>query len=306
MEVIDVQALVADGRGGVRVEEVRDPDVSLGQVLVRVRACSVNRGEAMGLSDASSGERVGWDFAGEVLEAPGEEWAVGERVCGLTRDGSWAQRIVVAADAVGRLPDAVADGAGAAFALAGLTARWALDRGGTLAGRVVLVSGASGGVGRLAVQLARRAGAEVVAVARPSHAVELERLGASHVVASPAECEQAHLVLESVGGPSLAAALELVAPDGVVVSFGSSSEQPSAVPPFWFGGHAAARLEGFVVFTEAARRPAGPALSELAELVARGELDPGVGEEVTWTQAPALVEALLARRLAGKGVLRVA
>ena len=90
--------------------------------------------------------------------------------------GAWAERVAVRTDALAALPDAVSFGQAATLPVAGLTALWALERGGLLLDKRVLVTGASGGVGHLACQLARQAGAQVVgAVRQESHAAIVAR-----------------------------------------------------------------------------------------------------------------------------------
>ena len=133
-------------------------------VTVRVTAISLNRGEVnRALSQSDAGARPGWDFAGVIEEAAadGSGPKPGTRVVGMLSTGAWAERIRAPSHAVAALPDAVTDAQAATLPVAGLTALHALRQGGLLLGRKVLVDGATGGVGHLAVQLAATAGAEV-------------------------------------------------------------------------------------------------------------------------------------------------
>src|SRR5207247_11243489 len=117
---------------------------------------------------AGAGWRRGWDL-GRVLEgaaADGTGPTAGERVLGFLREGACAQRVAVSKNALAELPEKVTFSQAATFPVAGLTALLALAKGGPLLGKRVLVTGATGGVGDFAVQLARLSGAHVTAGAR--------------------------------------------------------------------------------------------------------------------------------------------
>src|SRR6266568_1236297 len=191
----------------------------------------------------------------------------------------------------------------AALPLAGLTALRTLRLAGDLLGRRVLVTGANGGVGRIQIQLAAAAGAEVTAVARPQHEKELLALGASSVVADPAAAGGLYdLVADWVGGPSLAAGIGKAAPRGTVV-LGSSNTEKTPVSIYDFFGHEGARLVSYLSY--AYPEPPGPDLTTLAGLVAAGRLDPAVGLVNTWTHLRDALTALAERRISGKAVLTV-
>ena len=113
------------------------------------------------------------------------------------------------------------------------------------------------------------------------------------------------LVLESVGGASLAAGLARIAPGGTIVSFGNSSREPTTFEVSAFYGQASgAHLEAFLIFTDLARRGGGTRdLRTLAELVAQDRLDPQIAMVTSWKEAADAIEALLDHRLAGKAVL---
>jgi NADPH:quinone reductase-like Zn-dependent oxidoreductase len=307
-----VRALVTTGPSGpgLTLGEVAEPDPSSGEAVVTVTATSLNRGEVRHLADEESGTVLGWDVVGTVATPArdGSGPPAGVRVVGIVGEGGWAERVAVPTHALATIPDAVTDAAASVLPIAGLTAWRALELGGLLLGSRVLVTGAAGGVGRLAVQLARLAGAEVTAVVgRPERATGLRDLGAHDVVVGiEAASGPYDLILESVGGPSLRTASEVLAPEGVLVTYGRSSGEDGAIDPYWFGEHSGARIEGLLVFTEVDRRRLGTAqLERMLALMADGRLDAQVSRTGSWRDPMPLVQALLDREVDGKAVLLV-
>jgi NADPH:quinone reductase-like Zn-dependent oxidoreductase len=290
---------------GPAIAAVDDPQPGSGEALVAVRAFSVNRGELALLQARTDGWRPGQDIAGVVVEqaADGSGPAAGTRVAALAEQAGWAELAAVPADRLAPLPAAVSIEQAAALPLAGLTALRTLRLGGDLLGRRVLVTGASGGVGRMQVQLAFAAGAQVTAVARAQHEKELLALGVSSVVADPAAADGLyHLVADWVGGASLTACLGKAAPGGTVV-VGSGNAEKTPVNIYDFVGHEGARLVGYLSY--AYPGPPGPDLAMLAALAGAGRLDPGIGLALPWTRLPEALAALAERRLTGKAVLTV-
>jgi NADPH:quinone reductase len=308
-----VRALVAvpDAPGRIELLEVADPEPVPNQALVEVRAVSLNRGECVTLrQQTEDGWRPGWDVAGVVLRqsVDGTGPASGTRVLGWVNGGSWAERTAIRTDHMAELPEGLGFDVAATLPVAGLTALGTLARRGALLGTRVAITGAAGGVGRFAVQLAHRGGAHVTGiVGRPERAQGLAELGADHVVMElERQGEPFDLILESVGGASLAAAIDRLAPEGLVASIGNSSNETTSFDPRILYRKGAPRIEGFFVTWELLHRRIGSEeLSYLASLAATGGLESRIDLRVGWHDAVAAVDALLERRVAGKAVLTI-
>ena len=297
-----------DAPGRLVIRPVADPVPDCGEAIVRVRALSLNRGEVRRSGMAAAGWRPGWDLAGEVERAAtnGSGPRSGARVVGFLGEGAWAERVAVPTHALAELPAKVTFSQAATFPVAGLTALHALAKGGLLLGRRVLVTGATGGVGDFAVQLARLAGAHVTASARRAdQAPLLSQLGAHEVVVGediPASPKY-DLIVESVGGRTLGTALRALARAGVCVTLGVSAtaEVTFDAREFFVAGRAT--LYGLYIFTELAAEPASVGLRRLADLVASGQLAPHISLERPWAEIAQVAQDLIARRFPGKAVL---
>jgi NADPH:quinone reductase-like Zn-dependent oxidoreductase len=304
---MSVRALVVDpsASAAVRLGEVADPVPGPGQVLVEVSHASLNHGD---LNDARSGRVpvgavLGSDAAGVVVRAAadGTGPAVGTRVVALTT-GAFAERVAIDVGALAEVPKGVDPAKAVALPVAGVAALRSLRAAGLGPGKRVLVTGASGGVGRFAVQLAARAGAHVIAsVGSAARAEGLAEAGADEVLIG---LEGLHrpvdVVIDSVGGSQLVAAWELLAPGGSVQSVGWTSGEPAVFPPYATVGPAKS-LTSFVIEGDA-----GADLAVLTELAAEGSLTVEIGWQDSWDRFDEAAEALRGRRISGKAVLEVA
>jgi NADPH:quinone reductase len=302
-----MHAIVAtpEGRSWTERREVPPPAPAADEALIAVRAFAVNRGELVLVRRRGEGWQPGQDVAGEVVQAAadGSGPQAGERVAGLAEWQGWAEQAVVPVHRLAAIPDGLDFAVAAALPMAGTTAANLVRAGGALLGTRVLITGASGGVGHLAVQLAVLGGAHVTAVARGERADALRAYGASAVVADVAEAERPFdLVLESVGGATLDGALERVAAGGTVLIYGNSSREPAKLDFAAFAGREATIRSYFSARHEA---DAGRLLSMLLDLVAAGRLHVEIGFRDSWDALNEALDGLSERRFAGKAVLTV-
>jgi NADPH:quinone reductase len=219
--------------------------------------------------------------------------------------GGWAQRVAAPTHALAPLPDDVGPAEASTLGVAGLTALRLLRQAGSVAGRRVLLTGASGGVGHFVVELAAAQGALVTAVSSsPERGERLRALGAAEIVAEVEAAEGPfELVLESVGGPSLTAALQRTAPHGKLLWFGEAGREPATIG---FGTAASAvfaSIEPFIYWRTGASD--ADDLATLVRLVAAGHLHPEVGLVADWRETPEALAALRDRRVRGNAVLTV-
>lgn len=161
------------------------------------------------------------------------------------------------------------------------------------------------------MELARMAGARVVALVRREEHAGLVREAGAHEVAVGEDGAAAReygpydLILESVGGEVLGNALSMLAPEGTCVSFGISAapETTFDVRNFFYAG--GAKLYGFIIFHEVLAHPASEGLARLVRLVEEGSLTPRIEVVEDWTAFGAVADRLMRRGFTGKAVLRV-
>ncbi|HEY7137731.1 MAG TPA: NADP-dependent oxidoreductase [Acidimicrobiia bacterium] len=273
-----MRALRLHERGGadrIVVEDAPVPAPAIGDVLVQVDAASITPTELGWPStwvDRTGADRTpvipGHEVCGTVvaLGYGTSGFAPGDEVFGLTdwyRDGATAELVAVEARNLARKPARCTPIEAASLPLAALTAWQALfDHGGMARGDTVVVTGATGGVGVFALQLAAAAGARVVAVARPDRADAARELGATEIVTADGEgwardLGDVDLVVDFVGGAVL----------DTLIDGAGAKRAVSVVAPG----------DGIDFFVVEADRPT---LTELARRVEAASLRPVVGEVV--------------------------
>jgi NADPH:quinone reductase-like Zn-dependent oxidoreductase len=316
-----MQAVVVDPQSPDRVAfaAVEPPTLRATEALIRVKAISLNAGEVMyGLRRGEAGTRLGSDLAG-VVEQPAQEGpgpARGSRVVGLVPSGAWAEYVAVPVNALAELEPSVTFAQAAALPVAGLTALAAIDQGGSVIARPVLVTGASGGVGLMACQLASLAGASVAGQVRQSRSAALvHQAGAEHVVvaedvAPAAQLGPYQLIVEQLGGEALAQAMTQLVPGGTCVAIGGLAGHQVPIDLALMrgqggGGVGDACLRFFNLFREFQREPAATGLQRLVRLAGHGKLVPHLGAEADWREIGQVARALIGRQFPGKAVLHI-
>lgn len=325
-----MKALLSHAPGtGLQLDEVPDPAVGPGELLIAVRAVGVNYPDVLIIEDqyqfkpprpfAPGGELSG------VVEAVGpgvSGWAVGDRAIAVTGWGGMAERVAVAAARCIRMPEAMSFQDGAALLMTYGTAQHALaDRAGLKAGETLLVLGAAGGVGLAAVELGKAMGARVVAacsteakaaVARERGADETVVYGAGTVEAralagllKAASPKGADVVFDPVGGELAEPAIRSLAPLGrhLVIGFpGGIPKLPlnllllkeaSAIGVFW----------GAFVARDPGRHAAN--VAELFSMHAAGAIRPLISARYALADGADAIRALAERRATGKVVVTV-
>jgi NADPH:quinone reductase-like Zn-dependent oxidoreductase len=306
-----VQVTRFGGPEVLRMSELERPSPISTEVLVRVIAAGVNpvdcktrRGEGVARWVGPPPFVPGWDVAG-VVEAAGygvTRFRAGDRVYGMPRfpraAGAYSEYVTAPSRQFARAPESIGAGEAAALPLAALTVWQSLvETARLVAGQTVLVHGASGGVGHLAVQIAKARGAHVVATARREHHALLRELGADDVLDREARSTRhADAALDLAGGAETAALLDAVREGGVLlaVAEGASAELKAEA------ARRGIRVEEPLV------EPDGHALEEITELVDSARLRVIVAESFPLDEV-AVAHARLERGgVLGKLVLEVA
>jgi NADPH:quinone reductase-like Zn-dependent oxidoreductase len=308
------------------LESVTLPELESARVRVRVHAAAVNpldwhymRGEPriMRLESgigAPKDTRMGADFSGTVV-AVGRDvrrFKVGDEVFG-SRGGAFGEYVDVReAGGIALKPAGVSHEQAAALPVAGVTALQALrDKGGLRAGQKVLINGASGGVGTLAVQIAKALGAEITGVASARNEALVRSLGADQFVDYTREDftqgdARYDLVLDNVGNRSFLDVRKVMQDDGVIVIVGGPKEGQWLGPigamltTRAIGAFVSQRTEGLLAETRAED------LEYLAQLMSSGRLRSVIDRRYPLEQAAAAVEYVEGGRARGKVIVEVA
>ncbi len=310
-----IRAIVVDPEvpGRLAVKEVEAPQAGPSEALVQVEAISLNRGEMQLAMGAEAGWRPGWDLAGTVIKqaANGTGPKVGSRVVGMVSAGAWAEQVAVPADRLAGIPDNVTSAQAATLPIAGLTALRALEKGGSLLNKRVLITGSTGGVGVFVHQLARLSGAYVVGTVRHARNEALVReAGANEVIVgddlAPARAYGPyHLIIDMVGGKALESAIPLLATGGTCVILGASASPSTTID---FGSlirTGRTTLYVLNMYREFDPRPRSEDLAWLAQKVAEQQLRTPIEVEASWYEIGDVAQRLLQRQFTGKAVLHL-
>ncbi len=299
-----MRALVVDPGvdGRLRLGEAPEPEPRADQVLVSVQHLSLNYGDLRGAQARPAGFVPGWDASGIVLRAApsGAGPAEGTRVVTtMSTQGGWAERRAVDLDELAVVPAEIDLGVASTLPVAGVSALRALRRSGSLLGRRVLVTGASGGVGRFAVQLAALGGAHVIAsVGSEARGEGLRALGAAEVVVGlEGVTAPLHVVIDNVGGSQLVKVWGLLGEGGVVQCIGTTSQEPASFTSL------TGMKRSIEAFTKGPR--SGEDIGYLISLMQAGQLQVDVGWRGSWSRIAEAGAALFGRQVAGKAVLDV-
>jgi NADPH:quinone reductase-like Zn-dependent oxidoreductase len=305
------KAVKFDQYGGIDVLQVRDvprPQPREGQVLVEVKAAGINPGEAMirngamhDMWPATFPSGQGSDLAGVVVQVgPGvDAFTVGDEVIGFTDDrASQAEYVVVPASNLTAKPATVSWEVAGGLFVAGTTAYAAVRAVGLKAGDTVAVAGAAGGVGTIAVQLARREGATVIGIAGPSND---EWLTAHGVIPVNYGDDLANRLLSAASSGRIDAFLDLFGGGYVelaVVQLGLAPERVDTIIDFPAAARFGVQTAGNADASNA------EALAELAALVAGGELEVPIAYVFSLDDVRDAYRTLEQRHTRGKIVLR--
>jgi NADPH:quinone reductase-like Zn-dependent oxidoreductase len=288
--------------------DVPDPEPRPGQVLIEVRHTSLNSAELFLAGVSDPGTVLGFDASGVVVRAAadGTGPAVGSRVVSFAHGAGWGRLRVADTIDVAVVPDSVELGVAATLPVAGGTALRALWQAGPVLGRRVLVTGASGGVGTFAIQLAKLGGAHVIAsVGAKERGEGLAELGADEVVVGLEGLERpVDVVIDQVGGEQLVQAYGLLADGGSVQSVGWASGRPALLPVGSTLGHVRP-VSLMSVYNGGGLTDRPEQLRVLLELVRDGRLSPLIGWRGSWDRYAEPARLLTDRRLAGKAILDV-
>ena len=299
-----MQAVVMHETGGPEVlsyEEAERPEPGDGEVLIRVRAASVNPVDwkyRRGFVDRPLPAVLGSDVSGTVESSRAEGFAEGDEVFGMVASGGYAEFATASATAIAKKPDGVTHEQAAAIPVAGMTAWQALfDRGGLGRGQTALIAGAAGGVGHFAVQFARHAGARAIGTGSARNRDFVLGLGADEYVDyTEREVGEAvsgvDVAFDTVGGQTTESLLPAVREGGILVTI-------AAAPPEEAAQERGVRAELLVM------SPSSEQLARIAELVAAGDVRVEIAEAIPLAEVQRAHELSESGHTRGKLVLTV-
>lgn len=309
-----IQLTEFGGSDAMELVELPDPIAGDGEVVVEITRCGINFADTHAVQNDYLAEQVlplipGVEVVGHTPD--------GRRVAALLASGGYAERVVVPEPFLIELPDGVSDDQAGAVILQGVTAHALVHRCARLeAGESVVVQAAAGGTGSLAVQVAKRAGARVIAMASTAEKRDLAtRLGADATVDPGAEDlreaileandgKRVDAVFEMSGGEVFEACLRSLAPMGRLVAFGIASREQNEVATGSLMRSSRAVIGFWAMHLLGGDRPyVVRAMSELFDAVAAGEIEVVVGGTYPLAEARRAHEDIRARRTQGKLLL---
>jgi NADPH:quinone reductase-like Zn-dependent oxidoreductase len=249
------------GPDDLHCEDAPVPAPRGSEVLVKVQAAGLNpvdlktlQGRYPMIGQADLPYTLGRDVAGMVVKRTDtlKGWEPGQRVCAFVGQGqgTFADYVAVPASALANVPEGIGVDTMAAVPLAALTAWQGLfDHGRLEAGERVLIHGASGGVGRFAVQFARHCGAHVTVTASEATHDDLRELGADEIIDYHAQrfeetTGDIDLVFDLVGGSTQARSWDVLKPGGTLISTLADPSQAEALSRSVHAGRYTARPDG--------------------------------------------------------------
>ncbi|WP_306362760.1 NAD(P)-dependent alcohol dehydrogenase [Nocardia sp. CC227C] len=309
----------------LELREIERPTPGIGEVLVRVRASSVNPADWLTLRGRPYVARPGFGFVRPKHRVPGKDVAGiveavgpnvtrfqrGDAVYGELPGGAYGEFAVAAADAVAIKPANLDFAAAAAVPLAGITALQGIhDRGAVRAGQRVLVNGASGGVGTFAIQIAKSLDAHVTGVCSARNLDLVRSIGADEVIdytrvdftRGP---RRYHLVFDLIGNHTMSGYRRVLEPDGVYVCATGMPGGPVFGPLPYLLRVLLASLRGGPAMRVLVARPTAADLSTLTRLIEDGRVTPVVDRVVPLAEAADALASQGAGHARGKTVITV-
>jgi len=306
------------------VEEVPPPVPAAGEVVVAVHAAGVNFPDALIIQDKYQVKpplpfSPGAELAGIVVRvgAGVTQWKVGDRVCGVTGYGAFAEEVAVAAAKLVAVPAGVSLDVAGALLLAYGTSHHALrDRAALRAGETVVVLGAAGGVGLAAIEIAKALGARVIACASTPEKLELCRAHGADATIDYAQEDLkerirvltdgrgADVVYDPAGGKYAEPALRAIAWRGRYLVIGFANGEIPRIPlnlPLLKGCSIVGVSWGGFAKTEPAAAAAG--MAELFDWLAQAKLRPEISGRYALADAPQALRAMMERKVTGKLVV---
>ena len=282
-------------------EEAAQLEPDEGEVLIRVRAASVNPvdwKQRRGLSETAVPTVLGKDFSGTVEASRAEGFAAGDEVFGMSASGCYAEYTTASAAAIAKKPEGISHEQAAALPVAGMTAWQALfDRGALEGGQTALIAGAAGGVGHLAVQFAKVAGARVIGTGSARNRDFVLGLGADEFVDYTQQdladsVSDVDVALDAVGGETTEGLVLVLHEGGILVTI-------AAAPPEQAARDRGARAELVI------NSPSSDLLARIGGLVADGEVRVELAEVLPLSEVQHAHELSESGHTRGKIVLRL-